>query len=118
MSCNTFSFQGFEGLVGKLAEKLSDKVGGGNDKLETAAYVLTTYAVLEVAENVFQVGKGFTSLDLTGFKLYQIKKGIDRIEKKVDKLLEAPIKLASRYYDDALDMLICKQFKDAFDNLA
>ena len=117
LSCNTISFQCFEGLVGKLAEKLSDKVGGGNDKLETAAYVLTTYAVLEVAENVFQVGKGFTSLDLTGFKLYQIKKGIDRIEKKVDKLLEAPMKLASRYYDDALDMLMCKQFKDAFDNL-
>ena len=73
--------------------------------------------MLEVAENVFQVGKGFTSLDLTGFKLYQIKKGIDRIERKVDKLLEAPMKLASRYYDDALDMLMCKQFKDYNNNI-
>ena len=101
----------------KFASKLSGKIGEDKKKLETATYVLATYAVLEVAEHVFHIGKGFTTMDLTAYRYHQIKKGIEKVEKKVDKLLQAPMQLASRYYDSALDMIMYRKMKDGFDNL-
>ena len=100
-----------------FANTLGKKFGSKSTRVETATYVLTTYAVLEVAENVFNIGAGFTSMDLTGIKLNQIQKGMERIEKKVDKLLQAPLKMAARFYDSALDMVMARKFKDAFDTL-
>ena len=100
-----------------FAKTLGNKIGGKSTRVETATYVLTTFAVLEVAENVFNIGAGFSSMDLTGIKLNQIQKGMERIEKKVDKLLQAPLKMAARFYDSALDMVMARKFKDAFDTL-
>ena len=41
----------FESLVDEFASTLSERIGGRSTRLETAAYVLTTYAILEVAQN-------------------------------------------------------------------
>ena len=100
-----------------FAKTLGKEIGGKSTRVETATYVLTTYAVLEVAENVFNIGSGFTSMDLTGIKLNQIQKGMERKGKKVDKLLQAPLKMAATFYDSALDMVMARKFKDAFDTL-
>ena len=70
---------GLEGATDKFAMFLSDKLGVG-EKSQYAIYYLTTVAVLETAENVLNIGSGFTKLDTTGFTLAHIKKIVENIE--------------------------------------
>ena len=66
---------------------------------------------------MFSIGVGFTSLDLTGLKLNQIMRGVERVEKKVDKLLKSGLKVAAIHYDSAVDKIMGKKYKDAFSKL-
>ena len=75
---------------------------------------LKCYAVLEVAQNVFSIGLGLTSMDLIGLKLMR---GVERVEKKVDKLLKSGLKVAAIHYDSAADKIMGKKYKDAFSKL-
>ena len=73
---------------------LTGKLGIENEHARTAATIASTYAILEIAENVIGVGTGFAKFDTTGLTLAQIKESIKRIEGKIDVLLETPLKLA------------------------
>ena len=64
--------------------------------------IISTFAVLEFAQNVLNVGSGFTKMDLSGITLMQIKETVKRIEGKVDTLLEAPLKKAPMHFESAI----------------
>ena len=107
---------GLEGATDKFAMFLSDKLGVG-EKSQYAIYYLTTVAVLETAENVLNIGSGFTKLDTTGFTLAQIKKIVKNIEEKVDVLLDTPMKLALDYSQSVILKMINKSYKSAQETL-
>ena len=96
---------------------LTGKLGIENEHVRTAATVASTYAVLEIAENVIGVGTGFAKMDMTGLTLAQIKESIKRIEGKIDIILEAPLKQAKDRFRAALNMISHKNQKKAFDTL-
>ena len=50
-------------------------------------------------------------MDLIGLKLMR---GVERVEKKVDKLLKSGLKVAAIHYDSAVDKIMGKKYKDAF----
>ena len=78
---------------------------------------MTTYAVLEIAENVFNVGSGFTKLDMRGFTLNKIKKIVESIEEKMDIILRTPLKIALDYLTSATTLLMQDIYEDAYDKL-
>ena len=102
---NTGVDVGLPGVTNEFALWLSDKLGGG-EKSQYTIYFLTTVAVLETAENVLNIGSGFTKLDTTGFTLAHIKKIVENIEKKVDVILDTPMKLALDYIQSVVLKMI------------
>ena len=78
---------------------------------------MTTYAVLETAEHVFNVGSGFTKLDMTGFTLNRIKNIVESIEKKIDIVLKAPLKKALDYLKSAVTFITQQMYEEAFHKL-
>ena len=107
---------GLEGATDKFAMFLSDKLGVG-EKSQYAIYYLTTVAVLETAENVLNIGSGFTKLDTTGFTLAHIKKIVENIEKKVDVILDTPMKLALDYSQSVVLMMMNHSYENAHETL-
>ena len=101
-----------EGATDKFAILLSDKLGV-EEKSQCAIYYLTTVAVLETAENVLNIGSGFTKLDTTGFTLAHIKKIVENIEKKVDVILDTPMKLALDYSQSVILMITNYSYENA-----
>ena len=69
------------------------ELGQGNEAVQSAAYI-TTMVVLEVAQDILNVGSAAYKIDMTALTLHQIKDTVDRIEKKVDKLLREPLETA------------------------
>ena len=96
---------------------LTGKLGLENEHVRTAATIASTYAILEIAENVIGVGSGFVKFDTTGLTLAQIKESIKRIEGKIDVLLETPLKLAKDRFRAAMNMIIHKDLKKAYETL-
>ena len=78
---------------------------------------MTTFAVLETAEQVFNVGSGFTKLDMTGFTLNRIKNIVESIEKKIDIVLKTPLKKALDYLQSAVTFITQQMYKEAFHKL-
>ena len=109
---------GIDGLEFDPVEEFSSwvgkKVGRRNEHLQSFTMIASTFAVLESAQNVLNVGSGFTKIDLSGITLMQIKETVQRIEGKVDKMLEAPLKKAKIHCDDAITSITFKQTKEAF----
>ena len=54
---------------------------------------------------------------MTGFTLNQIKRGIERVEKKVDRIMEAPMKNAITFFKTANNEIMMGRFADAYQNL-
>lgn len=54
---------------------------------------------------------------MTGFTLNQIKRGIERVEKKVDRIMEVPMKNAITFFKNANTEIMNGSFSDAFENL-
>ena len=78
---------------------------------------MTTFAVLETAEHVFNVGSGFTKLDMTGFTLNRIQSIVENIEKKMDILLKTPFKKALDYLKSAITFITKQMYEEAFHKL-
>jgi len=104
---NIISDQSLESLVNSFSKKFG--LSFTNSKTQTAVYTLSTVALLETAQNVFGIGAGFTSLDLTGFTLAQIKSKLENIEQKLNIILDAPIKLALKHFSTAMTAM---EFED------
>ena len=96
--------------VEEFSSWLGKKVGGKNENLQSFTMIISTFAVLEFAQNVLNVGSGFTKMDLSGITLMQIKETVKRIEGKVDKMLEAPLKKA-KMHCEAQALLLNRQKK-------
>ena len=101
---------GVEGLgfdpVFEFSEWLGKKIGGKNKHLRSLTMIISSFAILEFGQNVLNIGSGFTKMDLSGITLAQIKEAVQRIEEKVDALLEAPLKNAKQFFDFAITRVI------------
>ena len=86
-----------EGIASLVADKVG-LLGEANDKLQTGSSVLSKIAVLEIADHVFSLGSGISHAFSLGsgirhhFKLAKIMKIIQEINKKLDIVLDTPLK--------------------------
>ena len=87
-----------EGLANAVAERIGLRQSGG--VMQSGAYILTKTAILESAQ-LLGLGAGMTKLDLSGFQMAQVKQMVEEINKKLDVVLAAPLKLALDCYGRA-----------------
>ena len=73
--------------------------------------------VLEVAQDILNVGSVAYKIDMTALTLKQIKDTVERIEKKVDKLLNAPLETAETHFKNAITEIINDFYEKAFGTL-
>ena len=99
--------------VRDFSEWLGKKVGGPKKHLRSLTMIITSFALLEFGQNVLNIGSGFTKIDLSGITLKQIKETVQRIEEKVDKLLETPLKDAKEHFDSAITRVTNDENKEA-----
>ena len=85
---------GVQGAAGFFATNLG--LNSDNSLVQTATYVLTKAAILETIQ-LIGVGGGLVKLDLMGFQLARLEKQVEEINKKLDVILSAPLKLAVDY---------------------
>ena len=99
--------------VGDFSDWLGKKVGGQKKHLRSVTMIITSFALLEFGQNVLNISSGFTKMDLSGITLKQIKETVQRIEEKVDRLLETPLKNAKEHFDFAITRVTHDDNKDA-----
>ena len=89
---------GVESAADAIAEKLG--LQPKNSTIQTGVFVLTKAAILETASLV-GLGSGLAKLDLS-FKMAQLAKQVEAIDKKLDVILSAPLKLAVDFFVKAM----------------
>ena len=125
--------EGFEDVVDGAAADLglwmADRTGG-NEHLQHAVYILTTFTILEFCQNVLHIGAGFTRIDPLLFTLHQLKKKMEAIESKLDTILDGPLQVARDYFFSGMTQMtnnncnvaydkfneVCRQATTAFHN--
>ena len=83
------------------------------DTAQKLAYVLSNVALIEITYHVFGIGSSFSSMDLTGVALAQIKKTLEDIKKMVEIILSAPLKTAVDKTLSAMNLLENEQISRA-----
>ena len=106
----TASVAGVEELIQDFALSLSDKIGVGGEATQAAAFILVSSVILETFQQVLSIGGGVKNLDLSCLTLHQIKKGLQRVERKVDKLLISPLKSAMDHFTTAVNLMVSHDF--------
>ena len=86
-----------------LAKKLGLKQD--NDVAQNATFILTKVIVLETAQNVFNIGSGVKNFNMDSFTLAKVVKMVERIEKKVDLILDTPLQLAIETLKSTLNIM-------------
>ena len=88
--------------VESAADAIAEKLGlqPKNSTIQTGVFVLTKAAILETASLV-GLGSGLAKLDLS-FKMAQLAKQVEAIDKKLDVILSAPLKLAVDFFVKAM----------------
>ena len=99
--------------VKDFSDWLGKKIGGENKHLRSLTMIVSSFAILEFGQNILQIGSGFTKMDLSGITLNQIKETAQRIEEKVGRLLQAPLKNAKQHFDSAITRVTNDDNKDA-----
>ena len=89
-----------DGVVENLADTIATKIGLNQNK--DAAYILTKVVILETFR-ALEIGAGFTSTDLTGFTLAKIQAIVEDIQRKLNIVLESPLKLSLESYWNAVN---------------
>ena len=110
--------EGAEDIMDGFSLWLSDKVGGENETLRSATYIVSTVAVLEAAEHLLCIGSGFSKIDPTAFTLHQIKKIVERIERKVDVLINNPLKMCITYIGTLKTQILNEENQFAYETAA
>ena len=72
-----------------------------SDVAQTGVYILSKVTILQLGE-VLGIGAGFTSLDLSGLTLAKILLIVQDIQQKTNILLDSPLKLALKFYKNAI----------------
>ena len=75
---------------------------GKESKHSNPTKLLTTYAILEVAQHLFNMGAGFTRADLTSFTMKAILETVQRVEENINTLLKEPLNSAIEYFLTAI----------------
>ena len=81
----------------------SDQFLGGNDKIQSATYILSSAVIIQILQSVFDVGASIKNIDLQAEKIHQIKQNIESVENKIDKLLLNPLKVADELFKTGLN---------------
>ena len=68
---------------------------------------------MAIVQSVFDVGASIKDINLQALKLYQIKKNIELVEKKIDKLLISPLQVADEMFKTGFNEIEAKRYKDA-----
>ena len=84
--------------------------------------MLTTFVILETVQKIFfdvgssvaLLGSTVKSIDMTGLTLHQIKKSVEQIDKKVSKLLRAPLLNAIAHFNEVMDYFLSCEYEDAY----
>ena len=81
--------------------------------MKDTAYIVSQAVILETAQHVFNVGTGLKDLNMNNFMLSKILKVVQRIEAKVDLMLDTPLKLAIEHLKTVVNMLEAKHNLEA-----
>ena len=68
---------------------------------------------MQIVQTVFDVGVSIKNIDLQALKIHQIKQNIESVEKKIDKLLLNPLKVADELFSTGLNEIEAKRYKNA-----
>lgn len=86
---------------------------GGSEVIQSASYILSSAAVLQIAQSVFDLGSGFDGLNLQGLKIHQIKQSIEKVQKKIDKMMLNPLHVAYEMFKTGYNEIEAKRFEEA-----
>ena len=106
----TASVGGVEELIQDFALSLSDKIGVGDEATQAAAFILVSSVILETFQQVLSIGGGVKNLDLSCLTLHQIKRSLQRVERKLDKLLISPLRSAMDHFTTAVNLMVSHDF--------
>ena len=68
----------------------------------------------EVGISVALLGSTAKNIDLSALTLYQIKKSVEKIDRKVSKLLRAPLLNAIDHFNEVTDYFLSQDFEKAY----
>ena len=88
-------------------------MSGENETVQSASYVLSSAVMMTIVQSVFDVGASIKDINLQALKLHQIKQNIELVEKKIDKMMINPLKVASVRYKTAFNEIKAGRFEDA-----
>ena len=105
-------------LMEAIASNIAKQIGltQKSDNMQQVAFIVSKFAILEIAENVLNIGSGFTSGNMTAFTLAQIKNIVKNIEKKVDIILATPLRLALDNLKSVINMLETNNYEFAYES--
>ena len=86
---------------------------GGSEVIQSASYILSSAAVLQIAQSVFDLGSGFDGFNLQGLKIHQIKQSIEKVQKKIDKMMLNPLHVAYEMFKTGYNEIEAKRFEEA-----
>ena len=68
--------------------------------------------MMTIFQSVFDVGSSLKDINLQALKLHQIKQNIERVEKKIDKMMINPLIVANQKYKTAINEIKAGRFED------
>ena len=71
---------------------------------------------MQTVNYIFSIGSSAKNLDMNGLTLQKIKMGIERVEKKVDKLILAPLNNALDHYTKGLNEIKFQKYENALES--
>ena len=100
-------------VIEQVSNALASQLGlhQKSDKAQTAVYIFSKIALLELAENVFNIGSGFSRLDLTAFTIMLIMKIAMRIEEKLDIIMDTPLQIAIKNFKTSMNLIPATSLK-------
>ena len=75
--------------------------------------MLSSAVIVTIVQSVFEVGVSIKDINIQALKLHQIKKNIELVEKKIDKILINPLKVADNMFKTGINEIVAKRFEDA-----
>merc|ERR1719300_864221 len=111
------SCESLESTVDSFSKLIGLKIAKRNESMGKLSYMVSNYAILEVAENVFHIGSGFTKLDLTGFTLSRILDIVKSIEEKINIFFDSPQKKTVRHFKSAMIRIEENLYEEAYEKL-
>lgn len=110
-------------LVEDFSLWFGSQVGGKNETVQSATYMLTMIAIHEIGKAVLPagvvalgVGGGILKggIDMTALQLHQIKETLVRIEGKIDAMMKVSLESSIDFFKSALRKIQYDDFEEAF----